>query len=92
MKLLWFVCVLKSINFDTSGRHPIAVIFQPRKTFAGVNKTFYQYFIFGRYPNVVKTFLFLFIAQRALVIHCGRFFTTYRSRLHTSGIRNFIIS
>jgi len=49
--------------------------------FACVNETFYEYFIVGRYPNAVKTLLFCYITQRAMVISYGRFGTTYRSNL-----------
>jgi len=81
--------MLKSIIF---GHFGLAFIFQVWNCLVGFTKQYYLYFIFGKYPDIVRTLLFCVIMQREVVISYEHFGTTYRSNFHVSGIQNVFLS
>jgi len=88
------VCfMLKGIKFRHF-RSPSKFVFllQLSNRLASFNENCYEFFTFGKYPNLVRTLLFWVITQRVVVTSYGRFGTTYRSRLHVSGIQKVFYS
>jgi len=63
-------------------------MFQLSNRLASLNEYCYQFSTVAKYKNVLRSLLFWVVKKRVVVISYGRLGSTYRSRLHMSGIQN----